>query len=69
MTLGLDHRVARGCPLARDRKYWIALFLIVGATVVMRKFGCDFACAFAVAFFARCDPPMKLTRCPAGSRP
>jgi hypothetical protein len=67
MTLSLDHRVARGCPLACYLEIFDRFVPIVGSALVMRKFRCDLACAFAVSLFlARCDPAMQLDTIPGG---
>ena len=61
MALSLDHRVAHGCPLACN-EIFDRFVPIVGAAVMMRKFRCDFACAFAVAHSPRALRSCDVTR-------
>src|ERR1700722_9841011 len=67
MTLSLDHRVAQGRSLASYLEIFDRFVPIVGVAVMMRKFRCDLACAFAVSLFlAHCDAAMQLDTIPGG---
>src|SRR5690348_937139 len=60
MAFSLDHRIARCSSLACNLEIFDGLIAIVCPSIVMRKFGRNFACAFTVSLLLTfCDPAMQ----------